>query len=129
MIPWAHPSPQPKPHLDQFPVFAQLTAECPYTSQWDAPFPLKIAASHGDLDPHLTHDSLGPPEATTQMASQSVQPFLQGSLLRQTDQQTDRPTDHAIRSVTRGRIYERSTAMQPKNYTTGCFVMCSLGTS
>jgi len=28
-------------------VFAQMTAECPYTLQWDAPFPLKIAASHG----------------------------------------------------------------------------------
>ena len=24
-------------------VFAQMTAECPYTLQWDAPFPLKIA--------------------------------------------------------------------------------------
>jgi len=27
-------------------VFAQMTAECPYTLQWDAPFPLKIALSH-----------------------------------------------------------------------------------
>jgi len=26
-------------------VFAQGTAECPYTLQWDAPFPLKIAPS------------------------------------------------------------------------------------
>jgi len=33
-------------------VFAQMTAECPYTLQWDAPFPLKIAPSRGgDLDP------------------------------------------------------------------------------
>jgi len=31
---------------------------------------------------------------------------------------TDRPTDHAARSVTTGRIYVRSTAMQPKNEVT-----------
>jgi len=30
------------------------------------------------VDSHLTHDSLGPPEPTTQTASRSVQPFLQG---------------------------------------------------
>jgi len=30
-------------------VFAQMTAECPYTLQWDAPFPLKIAPSHGAI--------------------------------------------------------------------------------
>jgi len=29
--------------------------------------------------PHLIHVSLGPPESTTQMASQSVQPFLHSS--------------------------------------------------
>jgi len=28
-----------------------MTAECPYTLQWDAPFPLKIAPYMGDLDP------------------------------------------------------------------------------
>ena len=27
------------------------------TVQWAAPFPLKIAPSHGDLDPHLIHGS------------------------------------------------------------------------
>jgi len=40
-----------------------------------APFPW------GDLDPHLIHDLLGPPESTTQTAYQSVEPFLQGSLV------------------------------------------------
>ena len=30
-------------------VFAQMTAECPYTLQWDAPFPLKIVPSHGAI--------------------------------------------------------------------------------
>jgi len=28
-------------------VFAQMTTECQYTLQWDAPLPLKIAAFHG----------------------------------------------------------------------------------
>jgi len=43
--------------------------------------------------------SLGLPESSTQTASRSLQPFLQGSL---GDRPTDRPTDHATRSVTIG---------------------------
>jgi len=35
------------------------------------------------------------------------------------DRQTDRPTDHATRSVTIGRIYIRSTAMRPNNTVIG----------
>jgi len=37
------------------------SAESPYTLPRDAPSFLKIAPSHGDLDPHLIHGSLGPP--------------------------------------------------------------------
>jgi len=62
-------------------IFAQVTAECPY--------PLKIALPMGDLDPHLIHGSLGPPESSNQTASRLVQPFLQGSLVWQTERQTD----------------------------------------
>jgi len=36
----------------------------------------KIAPSIGDLNPHLIHGSLGPPESSTQTASRSVQSFL-----------------------------------------------------
>ena len=32
-----------------------------------------------------------------------------------TNRQTDRPTDHATRSVTIGRIYVRNTSMRPNN--------------
>jgi len=65
---------------------------------------------------HVTHAYLGSPESTTKTASRSVQPFLQGSRLWQTNRQTDRPTDrHATWSVTVGRIYVRSTAMRPNN--------------
>ena len=61
--------------------------------------------------PHLMHGFLSPPESTTQTASRSVQPFLQGSLLWQ----TNGPTDHATRSITIGHIYVCSTAMRPNN--------------
>jgi len=47
-----------------------LPQNCPFT--W------------GNMDPHLIHGSLGPPESTTQMASLGVQPFLHGSRLWQT---------------------------------------------
>jgi len=36
--------------------------------------PLKIARLHGDLDLHLIHASLGPPESTSQ-TTRSLQPF------------------------------------------------------
>jgi len=49
-------------------VFAQFTAECPCTLQWAA-FPSKLPIPMGDLDPHLTHGSLGPPESANQTAS------------------------------------------------------------
>jgi len=40
----------------------------------------------GDLDPHLIHGSLGPPEFTPQTTSWSVQPFRRAH-------DRDRPTD------------------------------------
>ena len=40
------------------------------------PFPPKLPLCLGDLDPHLIHGSLDPPESSTQTASRSVQPFL-----------------------------------------------------
>jgi len=67
-------------------IFAQLMAD---TLHWASLFP-KIALPMGNLDPHVTHDSLGPSKPTTQAASWSVQPCLQGSIVwhRQTDRQT-----------------------------------------
>jgi len=55
------------------PFFAQLTAERPYSLQLAALSPIEIDSSHGDQDPHLIHDSIGPIELTTQMASRLVQ--------------------------------------------------------
>jgi len=62
--------------------------ESPYTSQWDVTSPVKIAPSHGALDHHLTHGSLGPPKSTAWTASRSVQLLLQGSRSWETDRQT-----------------------------------------
>jgi len=96
--------------------------ECPYTLQWDAPSPQNCPSHYeiGSIDPHLIHGSLGPSECSTQTGLfRSVQPFLQGSLVRQIDRQTNRPTDHATRSVSIGRIYVRSTvSMRPNDIDT-----------
>ena len=54
-------------------------------------FPVKLPLLMGDLEPHLIHGSLHPPESSTQTASPSVESFSQGSILWQTDRQTDRP--------------------------------------
>jgi len=46
------------------PFFAQLTAEYLYTLQWAAPPPpAKLSLTMGDLDFHLVHGFLGPPES------------------------------------------------------------------
>jgi len=85
------------------PFFAQLTAQCPYTLQWGGPplSSLKIALSHGGSGPpYIIHDSVGPPELTTDTASRSVYSFLQGSWMWHWQTQTDRTT----RPVTIGCI-------------------------
>jgi len=76
------------------PFFAQNTVQYPYILQWDAPSSVKVAPSHGGSGPHLIHGSLGLLESTTQTASRSVQPFVQGSLVWQTDRPTDRGRGH-----------------------------------
>jgi len=99
--PWAHTSPQPKWHLDWFSRFC--TAHRRVSLVYNGPplLPLKIAPSHGGSGPCLIHGSLGPLESWTQTASRLVQPFCRANYC---DRQTDRWTDHAIWSVTIGRI-------------------------
>jgi len=102
---WVH---NPNGKFISLAVFAQLTAESPYTYN-GLFFPPKLPSRWGYLDSHLIHDSLGPPQSSTQTVSQSIQPFLQGWLVWQTDRPTDRLTDHAIWSVTIYHIYVCST--------------------
>jgi len=76
------------------------------TLQWVALLPtLKLPLPMGDVDPHVILSSLGPPEFSTQTTSWSVQLFLQGSLVWQ--------TDHTARSVTISRTYVCNNAMRP----------------
>jgi len=113
MIPTAHPTHNPNGISIGSAVFAQMTAVCPYTLQWDAPFPKNLHLPKGDLDSHLIHGSMSPPDPQlkVQTASRSVQPLLQRSLVWQ----MDRRTDHATRLVTIGRICIRSTGMRLNN--------------
>jgi len=62
-------------------VFAQMTAKCPYISQWATPSPLKIAPSNEGCGSHLINGSLGPAKSSTKRISQSVQTLLQGSIV------------------------------------------------
>jgi len=52
--------------------------------------PKNLRLSMGGSERHLIHGPLGPPKSSTQTASRSIQPFLQGSLVWQ-DRLTDRP--------------------------------------
>jgi len=65
-------------------VFLHLTAECPYIKSiytLGRPYSLlKIVRVHGGSRTHLMHSFIGQPESSTQTASRSVQPFLQGSV-------------------------------------------------
>ena len=75
-IPWAHRSPQTKRHLYRFSHFC--TDDCRVSLYFIMGRPFSPQNCHfqwGDLDPHLIHGSLSPPESSTQMASRSVQPF------------------------------------------------------
>jgi len=65
-------------------VFAQMTAECPYTLQWDAPFP---------------HQNCPLPNGI------SIGSAIFALLTSVTDRPTDRPTNHTTRSVTISRMY------------------------
>ena len=65
VLPLAHPSPKTNGKSIGSAVFAQFTAESPYTLQWDALPPSKLPSPMGDLHPHLIHGSLGPPESLT----------------------------------------------------------------
>jgi len=76
MLPWAHPSPQPKRHLDWFSPFLHRPRQSVTILYNGLPLsPVKITPSHGDLDLYLIHGSLGPPESSTQTASGLVGRF------------------------------------------------------
>jgi len=75
VLPSVHLSPRPKQQIDRFSRFFTAHGRSPYTLEW-APLSPKLPLPIGDLKLHLTHDSFGPSEPTTQTASRSVHPFL-----------------------------------------------------
>jgi len=72
-----------------------MTAECPYTLQWDAASPIKIAPSHGGSGPPSNTWFLGPAEVLNPSGismGAAVFAGLTRVVDRQTDSQTDRQT-------------------------------------
>jgi len=116
MIPWAHPSPQPKQHLDLFSCF--YTDDCRVSLYFTTgrPFPpLKNCLFHWGIWTPSNTWFPGPTQVLNPNGI-SIGSAVFARLTGVTDRQTDRPTDPATRSVTIGRIYVRSTAMRPKNW-------------
>jgi len=72
-------------------------------------FDLETALPTGDLDPHLIHGSMRPPESTTQTTSRSVQPFFAGLMMV-----TDRPTDRPRYSACNNRPHLRIQSLYTK---------------
>jgi len=76
------------------------------TSLGTATYPSKLPFMCGDLNP-VWYVSLGTPESTSKMTSQLVEPFLQGSLLWQTNTQTGQQTERPRYSICNNRPHLR----------------------
>jgi len=68
-----------------------MTAECPYILQWDAPFPFKIAPSHGGSGPPSNTWFPGPTQVLNPNGISIGSAVLAG-LTSVTDRPTDRQT-------------------------------------
>jgi len=104
MIPWVNPSPQSKQHHNRFSHFrtGDRRVSLYFTVGRHSP-PLKIAASHGVSGPQSNIWFPGPTQVTNPNGISIGSAVFAGLT-----SVTDRPTDHATRSVTIGRIYVRS---------------------
>jgi len=72
-----------------------MTSECLYTLQWDAPYPLKIACSHGGI---WTPSNTWFPEPIRVLNPNSIS--IGSAVFEGLTSVTDRQTDHPTRSVT-----------------------------
>ena len=91
-------------------IFAQLTAECRQACPGMS-FPLKIVHSHGEI---WTPSNTLFPGPTRVLYTSGIS--IGSAVFAGHYTVTDRPTNHATRSVTIGRIYVRSTAMRPERF-------------
>jgi len=86
-------------------VFTQVTPQnVPILYNGTPLSPSKLLLPIGGSGTHVIHGSLDPPESSTQTASRSVLPFLQGSLVWQTDRHRPRY------AVSNSRQHRHSTA-------------------
>jgi len=99
-------------------VFAQMTAECPYTLQWFAHFSLKIAPSHGRIWTSCNTWFLG----TTRVLNPNDNSITSAVFVEltnvtecQTDTQTDGPRYSVGNNSLIGRMYVRNTTMRRNN--------------
>jgi len=72
-------------------VFSQVTAECPYTLQWDAPFPSKLPLPMGESGPPCNTWFPGPTQVLNPNGISIGSAVLAG-LTSVTDRPTDRQT-------------------------------------
>jgi len=72
-------------------VFAQLTAECRYTLQWETASPLEIAPLHGGSGPLPNTWFLGSTIVHNPNGSSISSAAFAGLMIDHGDQQTDRP--------------------------------------
>ena len=110
MVPWAHPSLQPKRHLDRFSRFFHSSPQSVSTlyNVLLLPPPSKLALPIGIWTSSNTW-FLGPTRVI------NLNSISTGSaVFARLTTVTDRPTDHTTRSVTTGRMYVRRTALRPK---------------
>ena len=91
-------------------VFAQLITDDPYTLQWAALSIKIVPLRTWDLDPRLTHGSLGQPVSMSQTPSRSVQPFCRA---HDRDRQTDRPRYSVCNN--RPHLRRITATTRPKN--------------
>ena len=100
IVPWAHHVNMPNGISIGSAVFAQITTVSLYFTM-GCPASSKLSLPIARMWTPWRRWFPGPTQVLNLTASRSVQPFLQGSLVRQTDRQTE----HVTPCVTIGRIY------------------------
>ena len=110
MIPTARPSPQPKRHPYRFSRLCTDDCSVAILYKGTPILPQKFAPSHGGCGSPSNTWLPGPTQVLNPNGSS-----IGAAVFAGLTSVTDRPTDHATRSVRIGRIYVRSTAMRPNN--------------
>jgi len=110
-IPTAHPSPQPKWHPYRFSRLCTDDRRVSLYFTTGRPFsPKNLPLLMGGSGPPSNTWFPGPTQVLNPKGSS-----IGAAVFAGLTSVTDRPTDHATRSVRIGRIYVRSTAMRPNN--------------